>query len=305
MDVLPCADGVAHLRLRGTRPEVAGILCLAALVVVPVLPGIPEESAEDEGVELLRSTVAEHLVLELLWPIGALEVEAEGVLGVLLRQSAMPAVQLQAAVHCKVVVGLTAYHLEADRSLPPSSRSVAHGTAGEDVDAARHGVGHIVEEVALVCDEGDDGQRRDALRDVRRIGLVARYLRIHLVVGGGRSRDLAVPAPLGGIAVGRVTLCKKAVREDVGGCRDVAPSVVGHEVCRADDGRCVDAERPSIEHSLLPRVAPVVGVIDDGILHGRRYPQAELLIIDTVRYAELRPFAPSGSISQHARHHTQ
>ena len=176
--------------------------------------------------------------------------------------------QFQATVHREIVSRRTAYELEADRSLPSSSRAVSDRAARENIDAASQGVGNVVEEIVLVGNERDDRKRQNALGDVGGIGLIACYLRVHLVVGDGSSRDLAVLSPVFRVAFGTVSLEQKAIGKDVGGRCNVAPYSISDEHSRAQNGRGADFECALVEFSLLSRVASIVGIIDDGILYG-------------------------------------
>ena len=213
--------------------------------------------------------------------------------------------QFQATVHSEIVVRRTAYELEADRSLPPSSCAIADGTACEDVDATCYRVVFVTEEIVLVGNERDDWERQKALGDVGGIGLVACYLGVHLVVSDGSSRDLAVLAPVLGVARGSVSLEQEAIGEDVGGRCDIAPDSVSNEHSRANNGRSADIERAIVELTFLPWVAAVVGIIDDGILYGRCNRENKPLIIDAVGHAEHWCFCMKHPKSQQACEQTQ
>ena len=165
MDILCAADGVAQLGLRLACPDVADVLCPVALGIVPMLPGITEERAQDECVEATWTAVAEDGILEGTGSVVLFEVQSEGVLWVLLRQSSVSAMQLESAADREVVAHVTAYELEADGSLPPSASAVANGTTCEDVDATRRLVVDVAEEMVAVGDEGDDGKRQQAVGD--------------------------------------------------------------------------------------------------------------------------------------------
>ena len=305
VDVLRRADWVAELCLRFTCPDVACILCFVALRILPMLPRIPEESAEHERVEALRSTAAKDLVLEFLWSVVALEVQAESVLRVLLGQSAVSSVQLQAAINREIMVSRTAKEFEADRPLPPSPTAITYGTTGEDVDASCLLVLFSIEEVVSVRNERDDRQRGDAFGNVGCIRLVAHDFRVHLVVGNGSSRDLAVLAPVVGIACGTIGLRQEALRKDVRGCCDVAPNGIRDEICRANDCGSADCERTVVELSFHARVAAIVGIIEGRTRHRRSDGEAEGLIIDAVRHAERWRPSPKHPQRQQACQHTK
>ena len=305
VNILPHADRVAHLRLRGPSPEVASVLSPVALHIVPMHPRIAEEGAENEGVEAIRTMSAEDRILEFPRAVGRLEVETEGMLRVLLRQSSVPAVQLDATVYGEVETIRPVQHLEGDRPLPSTSRAIAHGTAREDVDAARFRVGRVAEQVAGSSGERDDGQRGDALGNILGIGGVARQLEVHPIVGNGSSLYLAVVAPVGRIAARTIALLQEALGDDVGGRGHVAPGAVGQEKRRTDHRRGIDAERAAIGESLPSRVAAVLRIEDGSTLHGRRYPKPELLTVDAMLRAERRRLSAHRPYCQQGHQHAE
>ena len=88
---------VAHLALHTPRPYIARVLCLLTVSLVPVLPGVAEVAAQHQLVELRRRVLTEDGRLQRLRSVFLLEHQSERVLRVLLGQSAVTAVQSDAA----------------------------------------------------------------------------------------------------------------------------------------------------------------------------------------------------------------
>ena len=147
-------------------------------------------------------------------------------LGILLRQASVPAMQLDAAVYGKVVVGWSAKKLKADGTFPPPAYAVAYGTPGIDVDAAAFFIPFMAEKIVLVCHYGYDRQVMKALQHLGTQLRVTRQVGVHAVVGYRRPLYLAVRPPQCGIACRLVRLVKDALGKEIGCCSDIAPDAV-------------------------------------------------------------------------------
>ena len=146
--------------------------------------------------------------------------------GVLLGQSAVTAVQTDAAADAEVVPLRAAHQFHVGRPCPAVPRVVAHRRASEDVDAATVGVVLVAEEVVLVRDEAQYGQLLQPLRNLGPQLGVARHLRVHFVVGYGRAPYLGVAAPLGRVARRLVRLAEHGVKGTIRSPRTLSGSVL-------------------------------------------------------------------------------
>ena len=263
--------GMAHLALHAPCPQVAGVLSTLAAVFPPVLPGIAEEGAQDEGVEALCSVRAEERIVELGRAVFALELQTERVLGILLGQSSVTTMQGDGTVDGQVVLLGAADELHADGALPPTAHTTAHGRAGEDVDAAALLVLLLAKEAFLVRDEREQRQLVEALADV--ISMLIHDFRVHLVVGLHGSLQLRIFAPRGGVALRLVTLVEHALWEDVGGGEHAAHRLAGshfhgsqHRRLAQHNGLCVKLTAGG-GHAAVERIANL------HVVAARRQPQ--------------------------------
>ena len=216
--------GVPHLALHAAGPDVTGVLCLLPVGLRPVLPRVAEMAAQHQLVELLRLSLAEERIIQTLHTVLFLEYQSERVLGVLLCQPPMTAMQTEPTgggelrVERRVLSGgRRGKHLDADGACPAVARRVAHRGPGKDIDAAAVGVVLVTEQMVLV---GDDAQHRQRLQAFSNLGAqrgVAGHLRVHLVVGHGRTADVGIFAPRVGVAGRCVALTQHIVDKQVGG----------------------------------------------------------------------------------------
>ena len=251
VDVEGVDAGTAHAALHAAGPDVAGVLCLLAVALRPVLPGVAEVAAQHQLVEFRWLARAVERIFQRLRPVLLLEHEAERVLGVLLGQSAVTAVQTDAAAYAEVVPLRAAHQFHAGSPRPAVPRVVAHRRASEDVDAAALGVVLVAEEVVLVRHEAQDGQLLQPLRNLRSQLGVARHLRVHLVVGLSRAPYLGVAAPLGRVARRLVRLAEHGADEEVGGGGDVRGYRVALHLGGPQDGGLADGQRLGVAQARL------------------------------------------------------
>ena len=269
VDIQGVHGRMSHLALHAACPHVAGVLCLLAVALVPVLPAVPEVATQHQLVELGGFVLAVEGVLQGLLAILLLEHQPQRVLGVLLGHAPMTAVQPQAAGDAESLAGqlgaVGPEQLGTGRARPSVSGGIALRRSGEDVYASAQRVVLVAEQVVAVGDDaqrGQTGQPRPYLPHQRR---VARHLRIHLIVGGGGAPDGAVAAPLCGIALRAVALAQHVVGEEVGGCghgrRGLSVGAEGHG---PDDGVALDEQRLAVSGALGRGLAAVEGVANVG-----------------------------------------
>ena len=287
VDVEGVDAGMAHAALHAAGPDVAGVLSLFAVVLRPVLPGVAEVAAQHQLVELRRLVLAVERIFQRLRAVLLLEDEAERVLGVLLGQSAVTAVQTDAAADAEVVSLGTAYQFHVGCPRPAVPRVVAHRRAGEDVDAAAVGVVLVAEEVVLVRDEAQDGQLLQPLRNLRLQLGVARHLRVHFVVGHSRAPYLGVAAPLGRVARRLVRLAEHGVDKKVRGGGDVRCQRVALHLGRPQDGGLADGQRLGVALARLRGEAAVGGIAYLRCRICSFYADGQLTaVVESVRLAE-------------------
>src|SRR5574344_1005687 len=121
--------------LHTAGPHITCILRLSSVSAVPMLPGIAEMTAKHQLVELSRLAGAIKRVFKCLLSVLFLEYQTEGMLGILLCQPSMTAMQTDTTSSTEVVLLGTAHEFETCRTCPYMSRGIAHRRAGEDVDA--------------------------------------------------------------------------------------------------------------------------------------------------------------------------
>ena len=271
--------GAPQLALHPTSPHVAGVLSFLTVVLHPVLPGVAEVTAQDKLVELGRFVLAEERILQRLRTVLLLEDEPEGVLGVLLCQSSVTAMQTYAAVGAEVVLLGTAEQLHAGRTRPAVAGVVAHGRTGEDIDAAPVGVVLVAEEVVFVGNDAEDGQLLQTVGDLPAQRLVTGHLGIHLIVGWRRAPYLRVVAPFRGVAFGIVRLLQHRTDEDVAGGGDGRADDSLPDLGSPEDGGLREQQRNGVQPAFCRRLAAVGGVPDFcSFFTGNRYRQTASVI---------------------------
>ena len=208
----------ANAALHPSYPDVTGVLRLLAVALAPMLPGIAEVAAQHQLVELRRLVFAIERISQRLRAVLLLKYQTEGVLGILLCQTAVSSVETDAAGGAQVVLLRTAKEFHTGRARPAVPRGVAHRRSREDIDAATVGVVLMAEEVILVRDDAQDGQLLQTFDNLRPQRRVSRHLLVHLVVGNGSfpSVHIGIIPPLCRVACRIIGLVQHRVDEDVG-----------------------------------------------------------------------------------------
>ena len=282
------AGAVRHPQLGAGHavPQIPLILCPLAVAALPVLPRITEESPQRQRIELPRAILAEHRVLELGNPIFALELQAESMLRILLRQARMATVDTDTAVLRQVDLA-TVEHLHGHGPLPAPAEIVAHRRARMDIDAARVRIRGVLEEEVLV---GDDGHDRNLLQPGLHLlpqrGILG-HGRIHHIIRRGAAFDLAVRTPLIRVALrGRTEV--QHILEEVAGRSDLGETAVGALLDSPDNRRAGDGQRFLVLDALFGRSTAVEGIVDGAPFRGGRNGQLEGALHQPVRLAERR-----------------
>ena len=207
--------GMSHLALHTASPHVTCILGSLTIVLTPVLPGISEMATHHQLIELTRLILTKDRILHGFLTIFLFENQSERVLGILLCQSAMAAMQAHATAP-RVIMSLWAtYKLYAGRTCPSVTCIITHRRTCEDIDTTFNRVILMAEEVILIGNDGENGQILQAGSNLGTQRLIARHLRIHLIVGLCRSTDLRISSPRVRITIWIIRLTKHRTGEDI------------------------------------------------------------------------------------------